>query len=73
MYVVSEQDKCYVVVDGYHGNDGYIDGNIRIFSTIQKAEEFIKKYKETMKKGRRPGDKFSNYYDKQTIVEIEIE
>ena len=66
-------NKCYVVVDGYHGNDGYIDGTIRIFSTKQRAEEYIKKYKEKMKKGRRPGDKFSDYYDTQTITEIEIE
>lgn len=60
----------YVVIDG---DDGYIDGTIRIFSTREKAEDFIKKYKETMKKGRRPGDKFSDYYDKQTIREMEIE
>ena len=66
-------NKCYVVIDGYNGNDGYIDGTIRIFSTRGKAEEFIKKYKEAMKKGRRPGDKFSDYYDNQTIREIEIE
>ena len=44
-----------------------------MFSTKQKAEEYIKKYKETMKKGRRPGDKFSDYHDSQTITEIEIE
>lgn len=66
-------NKCYVVIDGYHGNDDYIDGTIRIFSTKQKSEEFIKKYKETMKKGKRPGDKFSDYYDSQTITEIEVE
>ena len=30
-------------------------------------------YQESMKKGMRPGDKFHDYYDKQTIVEIEIE
>ena len=64
---------CYVVVDGYHGNDDYIDGMIRIFSTREKAEEFIKKYKDIMKKGKRPGDKFSDYYDTQTIVEVEVE
>lgn len=64
---------CYVVVDGYRGNDGYIDGTIRIFSTRQKAEDFIQKYREIMKKGKRPGDKFSDYYDAQTIVEIEVE
>ena len=62
-----------MVIDGYHGNDDYIDGTIRIFSTKQKSEEFIKKYKETMKKGKRPGDKFSDYYDSQTITEIEVE
>ena len=67
------ENMCYLVVDGYRGDDGYIDGNIRIFSTRQKAEEHIKKYQDSMKKGRRPGDKFHDYYDKQTIVEIEIE
>ncbi|MDH3765914.1 MAG: hypothetical protein OER82_08900 [Nitrosopumilus sp.] len=70
---MTSSNTCFVVVDGYHGNDGYIDGTIRIFSTRQKAEEFIKKYKDTMKKGRRPGDKFSDYYDEQTIMEIDIE
>ena len=67
------ENICYLVVDGYRGDDGYIDGNIRIFSTRQKAEDHIKKYQESMKKGRRPVDKFHDYYDKQTIVEIEIE
>ena len=67
-----KSNKCYLVVDGYRGNDGYIDGTIRIFSTRQKAEEFIKKLKEEMKKGKRPGEQFSDYY-KQTIMEIEIE
>ena len=66
-------DKCYVVVDGYRGDDNYIDGNIRIFSTLEKAEEFIKRSKTIMAKGKRPGDKFHDYYNKQTIVEIEIE
>ena len=46
---MSENNSCFVVVDG---DDGYVDGTIRIFSTRQKAEEFIKKYKETMKKGK---------------------
>jgi len=64
---------CFVVVDGYHGNDGYIDGRIRIFSTRQKAEEFIKKQKEEMKKGGKPGDQFYDYYDNQTVMEIELE
>jgi len=63
---------CYVVVDGYHGNDGYVDGTIRIFSTRQKAEEFIKKLKEEMKKGKMPGEQFSDYYN-QIIMEMEIE
>ena len=67
------ENICYLVVDGYRGDDGYIDGNIRIFSTKQKAEDHIKKYQDSMKKGRRPGDKFYDYYDKQTILEIEIE
>ena len=67
------ENRCYLVVDGYRGDDGYIDGNIRIFSTRQKAEEYIKRYQDSMKKGRRPGDKFHDYYNKQTIVEIEIE
>ena len=66
-------NSCFVVVDGYLGDDGYIDGNIRIFSTRKKAEEYIKKHKEFMKKGMRPGDKFHDYYDKRTVVEIEIE
>ena len=65
-------NRCFVVVHGYHGNDGYIDGTIRIFSTRQKAEEFIKKLKEEMKKGKRPGEQFSDYYN-QTITEVEIE
>ena len=38
----------------------------------QNAEEFIKKLKEEMKKGKRPGEQFSDYYN-QTVVEIEIE
>lgn len=63
---------CYVVVNGYHGDDGYIDGTIRIFSTSQKAEEFIKTLKEEMKKRKRPGEQFSDYYN-QTVMEIEIE
>ncbi len=70
---MTEPNVCFVVVDGYHGNDGYIDGNIRIFSTRQKAEGFIRKYKDTMKKSKRPGDKFAEYYDDQTIVEIEMD
>ena len=70
---MTENISCYLVVDGYCGNDGYIDGTIRIFSTRQKAEEYIKKHQNSMKKGMRPGDKFHDYYDKQTIVEIEIE
>ena len=68
----SEQNICYVVVHGYHGNDGYIDGTIRIFSTRQKAEDFIKKLDEEMKKRKRPGEQFSDYYT-QTIMEMEIE
>jgi len=70
---MTSSNTCFIVVDGYNGNDGYIDGTIRIFSTRQKAEEFIRKYKDTMKKGRRPGDKFSDYYDEQTIMEMDIE
>ena len=65
-------NKCFVVVNGYHGDDGYIDGTIRIFSTGQKAEEFIKKLKEEMKKGKRPGEQFSDYYN-QTVLEVEME
>ena len=67
------EKTCYVVVDGYHGSDGYIDGRIRIFSTNQKAEEFIKKHKETIRKGGKPGDQFPDFYDDQTIIKIEIE
>ena len=63
---------CYVVVDGYHGNDSYIDGTIRIFLTRQKAEEHIKNLKKEMKKGKRSGEQFSDYYD-QTVMEIEME
>ncbi len=69
---MTSSNTCFVVVDGYHGDDGYIDGTIRIFSTRQKAEEFIKKLKEEMKKGKRPGEQFSDYYN-QTVMEIEIE
>lgn len=65
-------DICYVVVDGYHGNDGYIDGTIRIFLTRQKDEEHIKNLKKEMKKDKRPGEQFSDYYD-QTVMEIEME
>ena len=71
--MLKESKKCYVVVDGYCGNDDYIDGNIRVFSTREKAVEFIEKSKTEMKKGKRPGDKFSDYYDNQTITKIEIE
>ena len=67
------EDKCYLVVDGYCGDDRYIDGNIRIFSTRQKAEDHVKSYQDSMKKGMRPGDKFHDYYNKQTIVEVDIE
>ena len=70
---MNKKNKCFIVVDGYIGNDHYIDGNIRVFSTYEKAEEFIAKSKEIMKKGKRPGDKFHDYYNKQTIVEFEIE
>ncbi len=70
---MTKSNTCFIVVDGYRGNDGYIDGTIRIFATKQKAEEHIKKHQESMKKSMRPGDKFHDYYDKQTIVEIEIE
>jgi hypothetical protein len=69
---MTSNNTCFVVVNGYHGNDGYIDGTIRIFSTRQNAEEFIKKLKEKMKKGKRPGEQFSDYYN-QTVVEMEIE
>ena len=69
---MTSSNRCYVVVDGYHGNDGYIDGTIWIFSTRQKAEEFIKKLQEEMKKGKRPGEQFSDYYN-QTVMEIEME
>jgi hypothetical protein len=69
---MTSNNTCFVVVDWYQGDDGYIDGTIRIFSTRQKAEEFIKKLKEEMKKGRRPGEQFSDYYN-QTVMEIEIE
>ena len=62
---------CFIVVDGYNGDDGYIDGTIRIFSIRVKAEEHIKKLKEEMKKGKRPGEQFSDYYN-QTVMEIEI-
>lgn len=62
---------CHAVVHGYHGNDGYVDGTIRIFSNRQKAEEFIKKLEEEMKKRKKPGEQFSDYYN-QTIVGIEI-
>lgn len=58
---MTSKDKCYHVVDGYRGDDGYIDGTIRIFSTRQKADAHIKKYQESMKKGMRPGDKFQDY------------
>ena len=30
-------NSIFVVVNGYHGDDGYIDGTIRIFSTRQKG------------------------------------
>ena len=63
---------CYIVVNGYHGDDDYIDGTIRIFSTRQKAEEHIKRLKEEMEKGKRPGEQFSDYYD-QTIMEMDME
>ena len=66
-------DKCYLVVNGYLGDDGYIDGNIRIFSTRQKAEEYIKKHEDFMREGRRPGDKFHDYYNKRAIIEMDIE
>ena len=69
---MTSSNTCYVVVNGYHGDDGYIDGTVRIFSTRQKAEEFIKKLEEEMKKRKRPGEQFSDYYN-QTIMEIEIE
>ena len=69
---MTSNNTCYVVINGYRGDDGYIDGTIRIFSTRQKAEEHIKKLKEEMKKGKRPGEQFSDYYD-QTMIEIEIE
>ncbi|MDH3696458.1 MAG: hypothetical protein OEQ15_03990 [Nitrosopumilus sp.] len=69
---MTSNNTCYVVVNGYHGDDGYIDGTIRIFSTRQKAEEFIKKLQEEMKKAKRPGEQFSDYYN-QTIMEIEME
>ena len=69
---MTSNNTCFVVVDGYHGDDDYIDGTIRIFSTRQKAEEHIKKLKEEMKKRKRPGEQFSNYYN-QTVMEIEIE
>ena len=49
-----------------------MDGAIRIFSTRQNAEEHINKLKEEMKKGKRPGEQFSNYYD-QTVMEIDME
>ena len=67
------QDKFYIVVDDYRGNDNYIDGNIQIFSTLEKVEEFIKKSKEIMKKSKRSGDKFFEYYDEQTIVGCKVE
>ncbi len=69
---MTSSNTCFVVVDGYRGDDGYIDGTIRIFSTRQKAEEFIKKLIEEMKKGKRSGEQFSDYYS-QTVMEIEIE
>ena len=69
---MTSSNTCYVVINGYHGDDGYIDGTIRIFSTRQKAEEFIEKLKEEMKKRKRPGEQFSDYYN-QTVMEIEIE
>lgn len=69
---MTSSNTCFVVVNGYNGNDGYIDGTIRIFSTRQKAEEFINELKEEMKKRKRPGEQFSDYYN-QTIMEIEIE
>ncbi len=69
---MTSTSTCYAVIDGYHGDDGYIDGRVRIFSTMQKAEEHIKKLKEEMRKGKRPGEQFSDYYD-QSIMEIEIE
>jgi hypothetical protein len=46
------------VVDGFHENDGCIVGKIRILSTPQKAEEFIKKHNEETKMGMMPGDSF---------------
>ena len=69
---MASSNTCYVVVDGYRGNDGYIDGTIQIFSTLQKAEEFIKNLQEEMKKGKRPGEQFSDYYS-QTVMEVEME
>ncbi len=66
------KNVCYVVVDGYLGNDGYIDGTIRIFLTRQKAEGFIKNLQSEMKKGKRPGEQFSDYYN-QTVMEVEME
>jgi len=40
---MTKNEICYVVVDGHHGDDDHIDGRIRVFSTVQKAEEFIKR------------------------------
>ena len=69
---MTSNNTCYVVVDGYHVNDGHVDGRIRIFSTLQKAEIFIEKLQEEMKKGKRPGEQFSDYYD-QTVMEVKME
>ncbi len=71
-FEMTSPNVCYVVVDGYSGNDGYVDGRIRIFSTRQKAEEFIKTLQDEMKKGKRPGEQFSDYYN-QTVMEVEME
>ena len=69
---MASEKTCFIVVDGYHGDDGYIDGTIRILSTLVKAEEHVKKLKEEMKKGKRPGEQFSDYYN-QTVMDVEIE
>ena len=43
-----------------------------IAEELARDEEFIKKLQDEMKKGKRPGEQFSDYYD-QTVMEVEME
>lgn len=63
VYEMTVSEKCFVVTNGYEGNENYIDGNIMIFSTREKAERYLKKLQEES----------PEFYKDNSVMEFDVQ